>query len=202
MNPDNDSLSPIPWDQIIRFSLLGVLALLAWIMVDVARYGGSNPVSLIQPGTLGPSSELIRQDFPEVQQPEGLGLDGQQYYAIARHPTDLETASRSLDNPRYRLGRPLLGWLASTVSLGASGVGLIWALFAVGLVGIAAGSIASGVLSTTWGGPPWVAALFPLLPGAWWSLRVTVSDALALGLALCAIALFVRNRHVAAIAGA
>ena len=80
------------------------------------------------------------------------------------------------------------------------GIGLVWALFAVGLVGIVVGSLASGVLSTIWRGPPWVAAVFPLLPGAWWSLRVTVSDALALGLVLAAIALSARNRHAAAVA--
>lgn len=190
----------IPWREIVRFTILGVLLLLLWVMVDVSRYGGSNPVSLIQPGTLGPSTEAVAADFPEIEQPEATGLDGQQYYAIARDPLHLDETATQLDNPRYRFQRPLLPWLAWGLQPTGGGIGLVWALFAVGLAGIVVGSLATGVLSTIWRGPPWLAAVFPLLPGAWWSLRVTVSDALALGLALAAIALSARNRHVAAVA--
>ena len=39
-------------------------------------------------------------------------------------------------------------------------------------------AVAAGGLSMTLRGPPWVAAIIPLLPGAYWSLRVTVSDEL------------------------
>ena len=49
-------------------------------------------------------------------------------------------------------------------------------------------------------GPPWAAAIFPMLPGAYWCLRVTVSDALALALALAAVFLATRNRLWPAIA--
>lgn len=190
----------IPWREIGQWAAIGVLLLLVWVMVDVSRYGGSNPVSLIQPGTQGPSTEVIAADFPEIEQPESTGLDGQQYYAIARDPLHLDETAAHLDNPRYRLQRPLLPWLAWAAQPTGGGIGLVWALFLVGLVGIVIGSVASGVLATIWRGPPWVAAVFPLLPGAWWSLRVTVSDALALGLALAAIALAARNRHAAAVA--
>ena len=198
--PHDPATCAIPWQEIGRWTAIGVLLLLAWVMVDVARYGGSNPVSLIQPGTEGPSAEVVARDFPEVEPPAGSGLDGQQYYAIARDPLHLDRTADQLDNPRYRFQRPLLPWVAWAVQPTGGGLGLVWALFAVGLVGIVVGSIASGVLSTIWRGPPWVAAVFPLLPGAWWSLRVTVSDALALGLVLAAIALSARNRHAAAIA--
>jgi len=198
--PHDPATCAIPWQEIGRWTAIGVLLLLAWVMVDVARYGGSNPVSLIQPGSEGPSAEVVARDFPEVEPPAGSGLDGQQYYAIARDPLHLDRTADQLDNPRYRFQRPLLPWVAWAVQPTGGGLGLVWALFAVGLVGIVVGSIASGVLSTIWRGPPWVAAVFPLLPGAWWSLRVTVSDALALGLVLAAIALSARNRHAAAIA--
>ncbi|MEZ5138623.1 MAG: hypothetical protein R2702_13630 [Acidimicrobiales bacterium] len=199
-HPHDPATCAIPWQEIGRWTAIGVLLLLAWVMVDVARYGGSNPVSLIQPGTEGPSAEVVARDFPEVEPPAGSGLDGQQYYAIARDPLHLDRTADQLDNPRYRFQRPLLPWLAWAVQPTGGGIGLVWALFAVGLVGIVVGSLASGVLSTIWRGPPWVAAVFPLLPGAWWSLRVTVSDALALGLVLAAIALSARNRHAAAVA--
>jgi hypothetical protein len=191
---------PLPWREIVQFALLGVLGLLVLVLVDVSRYGGSNPVSLIQPGTLGPSTGLIAEDFPDIEQPEASGLDGQQYYAIAAHPTDLDAAAEHLDWPRYRWQRPLLPWTAALVSGGSSGLPLVWALFAVGTAAAFGGALASGALSTMWRGPAWVAAVFPLLPGAYWSLRVTVSDAMALALALGAVALAARSRHLPAIA--
>ena len=198
--PHDPATCPIPWREILQFAALGLLALLLFTMVDVARYGGRNPVSLIQPGTKGPSIEVIARDFPDVEPPEGDGLDGQQYYAIARDPIHLDDAATQLDNPRYRLQRPLLPWLGWALHPTGGGLGLVWALILVGVAGIFLGAVATGVLSTVWRGPPWVAALFPILPGAYWALRVTVSDALALALVLTALALAVRERHAAAIA--
>jgi hypothetical protein len=188
-----------PLAEVVRWAMLGTLVLLVLVGVDVYRHGGSNPVSLIQPGVDGPSSAVVARDFPDVEQPAGLGLDGQQYYAIARDPVHLDRAAASLDNPRYRLGRPLLPWLGWALHPTGGGVGLIVALFTVGLLGVLGGAFATGALSVRWGGPPWVAALFPLLPGAYWSLRVTVSDALALGLVLGALALASRERHAPAV---
>lgn len=190
----------LPWRDIVRWSLLGLLGLLLLVMVDVSRYGGNNPVSLIQPGTQGPSTRAIERDFPSIEQPRGSGLDGQQYYAIARNPLHLDQAAKDLDNPRYRLQRPLLPWTAWALHPTGGGVGLVWALFLVGAVSIFGGALATGALSTMWRGPAWLAAVFPLLPGAYWSLRVTVSDAMALALALGAIALAARSRHAPAVA--
>ncbi|MBV9950966.1 MAG: hypothetical protein JO291_03380, partial [Acidimicrobiia bacterium] len=196
---ERGSLPSLPWRDIVRWALLGTTVLLALVFVDVARHGGSNPVSLIQPGTKGPAIAVVHQDFPRVEPPQGPGLDGQMFYAIARDPLHLDHAARSLDRPRYRLQRPLLPWLAWLLHPSGGGTGLIAALFLVGLAGIVLGALAAGVLGVTLGGRPWLAALVPLLPGSYWSLRVTVPDALALGLALAALALSVRRRPVAAV---
>lgn len=190
----------LPWRDIVRWALLGMVGLLLLVMVDVSRHGGRNPVSLIQPGSEGPSTEAVAVDFPDIEQSAGVGLDGQQYYAIARDPLHLSQTADQLDNPRYRLQRPLLPWTAWLLQPTGGGLGLVYALFLVGFAAVFCGALASGALATMWRGPPWVAAVFPLLPGAYWSLRVTVSDAMALGLALAAIALAARSRHGAAIA--
>lgn len=194
------STGDLPRVEIVRWSLLGLLALLAFVAVDVANTGGRNPVSFLQPGRLGPATEAVAEDFPEVQQLSGSGLDGQMYYAIARNPFHLDEVAEHLDQPRYRLQRPLLPWTAWLLQPFGGGIGLVWALVLVGTVGIGLGAVATGALSTHWGGPAWAAALFPLLPGAYWSLRVSVSDALALALALAAMALASRNRYGLAIA--
>lgn len=194
------ALAPVPWREIIRWALVGTALLLVVVVADVHRHGGDNPVSLIQPGTKGPSTQAISHDFPDLEQPDGLGLDGQIYYAIARDPVHLTETADQLDAPRYRLQRPLLSWAAWALQPTGGGVGLILALFLVGVAGTLLGALATGVLSTTYRGPPWLAVLFPILPGGYWSLRVTVSDALALGLALGALAFAARHRHGPAVA--
>jgi hypothetical protein len=197
--PEPGERTPLPWRDIVRWSLLGMVALLLLVMVDVSRHGGGNPVSLIQPGTKGPSTDVVARDFPDIEQPDATGLDGQQYYAIARDPLHLDRTAEQLDNPRYRFQRPLLPWTAWLVQPTGGGLGLVYALFFVGMAAIFCGAMASGALAALWRGPPLVAAIFPLLPGAYWSLRVTVSDAMALALALAAIALAARSRHGLAI---
>lgn len=189
-----------PWGAIVRCAVIGTLALLTLVFVDVSRFGGNNIVSFIQPGTEGPATELIAQDFPEIEQPATMGLDGQMYYAIATDPFHLDNVAAYLDSPRYRLQRPLLPWAAWALHPSGGGTGLVNALVLVGVVGTFIGALAVGFLTTRWGGPAWSAALLPVLPGAYMSLRVTVSDVLAFSLALAAIALASRNRTILAIA--
>lgn len=184
-----------PWRLLVRWALVGTMAMVLVVIVDVHRGGNGNLVSLAQPGMNGSASALFTQDFPELEQPEADGLDGQIYYAIARDPIHLDQTSRYLDHPRYRLQRPLLPWLAWAGNLGGGGVSLVLAMAAVTLIGLFVGCLATGVLSTWLGGPAWAGMLFALTPGAYWSLRVSVSDSLALALAAAAIAMATRHRY-------
>jgi hypothetical protein len=186
-------------DVTLRWAVVGALALVLMVTVDVFRCGRNIPVSLIHPGAKGPSAAVVSTDFPDLEQPDDIGLDGQMYYAIARNPLHLREVAKDLDRPRYRLQRPLLPLLAWAMQPTGGGVGLVWALFFVNLAGIVLGALATGRLSTNWQGPPWAAAMFPLLPGAFWSLRFTLSDALALALALMALVLADRDRYMRAI---
>ncbi len=190
----------VPWSELVRWAVIGLLVLLALVLIDVHRFGGNNPISMVQPGTAGSATQLFTEDFPALEQPDSKGLDGQQYYAMARDPFHLSQTGSHLDHPRYRLQRPLLSWAAWALHPSGGGIGLVYALIAVTTLGILAGAIATGYLSWCLRGPVWLASLFPILPGAWWSLRVTVSDAMALGLALGAIALASRSRYRWAVA--
>jgi hypothetical protein len=192
--------APIAWGEVARWAAMGLLVLVALTAVDVHQRGADNPLALIQPGQKGPSPELFARDFPGDELPNDVGLDGQQYYAIARNPLHLDETASNLDYPRYRYQRPLLPFTAWLVHPTGGGTPLVLALVAVSFLGLAILAVASGGLSTALRGPPWVAGLVPLLPGAYWSLRVTVSDGLALGLALTAILLSARDRRVWAIA--
>ncbi|MGN6693606.1 MAG: hypothetical protein ACTHN0_05465 [Aquihabitans sp.] len=191
--------APIAWGEVARWAAMGLLLLVALTAVDVHQRGADNPLALIQPGQEGPSPELFARDFPDDELPNDVGLDGQQYYAIARNPLHLDETASNLDFPRYRYQRPLLPFTAWLLHPSGGGTPLVLALVAVSFAGIAILALASGGLSMALRGPPWVAGLVPLLPGAYWSLRVTVSDGLALGLALAAIVLSARDRRVWAV---
>lgn len=188
-----------PWGRLVHLALLGTLTMAVVVLWDVGRTG-THPANLLQGGTDGPAYALLHEDFPDVELPPGLGLDGQQYYAMARSPVHLDQAASSLDRPVYRWQRPLFPWLARIVHpASGGGSGLVAALFVVGLLALFGGGIAAGALSTALGGRTWPAALFPLLPGAWMSLRVTMGDSLALALALAALALAAHRRAALAI---
>ena len=184
-----------------RAAFAGTLLTTAFVLFDV-RSRESVALALLVAGKAGPAWHVIRRDFPdaEAHTPAGLGHDGQLFYAIARQPMRLAAVAPSLDHPRYRLQRPLLAWLAWTLHPGGGGPGLVWALFAVGVLGLFVGGLASGMLASSLGGRPEVAALFPLLGGSFASLRITAADALATALALAATALLVDRRWRSAVA--
>jgi hypothetical protein len=193
--------SPTPWHGIVKLAVLATACMTVVVLWHV-NHTGRTPLNVIQPGAAGPSAAVIRTDFPGTDLPSGLGLDGQQYYAMARDPIHLDVAARSLDRPAYRWQRPLYPWLARAVHPSGGGDGLIFAFVVVGIAALVAGGVAAGVLSHRLGGGIWPAAVFPLLPGAFESLRVSVSDALALALALAALALAANRRTRPAVVAA
>jgi hypothetical protein len=168
------------------------------VLVDVER-SGRNPLNFIQPGERGPSVAAFHDDFPTTELPNGLGLDGQQYYVVARNPFHPTEVAPLLDRPRYRLQRPLFPLLAWAVHPTGGGYGLVWAFVFVGIAAIFVGSLATGALAVQLGGRPWLAMAFALTPGAWFSLRASVADALALALAIAALALAHRQRWIGAV---
>ena len=186
----------------MRILLLAVLA--ASLTTALALYDadrpGAHPARIVHPGEDGPSAAVFLEDFPDDALPEGIGHDGQQFYAIARQPMHLDEVAPDLDRPRYRLQRmayPLLVWALHPQG---GGEGLITATVVVGFAALVAGGVATGVLSTQLGGPPALALVFPLLPGAFMTMRISTADTLALAAGLGAIALSLAGRHRWAVA--
>lgn len=189
---------PLPWRAIVGWALLGTVVMVAIVMCQVGT-GTGGALSLVEPGARGPSAAAVRADFPHIGLDPGLGLDGQQFYAVARDPFHLQSTSGNLDRPRYRLQRPLFPLLAWVLHPEGGGTGLIVAFVIVGALGLLLGGIATGVLAVTFGGSPVLAGVFALLPGAYLSLRYTLADALALALAVAAIAASARGHSRRAI---
>jgi hypothetical protein len=188
----------LDWREIAKWALLGTIVISVWVLFDVER-SGRNALNFIQPGERGPSVTAFHQDFPTTELPNGLGLDGQQFYVIGRNPFHPTQVAPLLDRPRYRLQRPLLPLLAWALHPTGGGYGLVWAFVAIGILAIFVGSLATGALAVLLGGRPWLALVFAITPGAWFSLRASVADALALALAIAALALAHRERWLPAV---
>jgi len=178
----------------VRYALAGTALLVVAVLIDV-RASGSHVANLVQPGDRGPSAALFHEDFPNLDLPGGTGHDGQQFYAVARSPMHMDEAAEHLDRPHYRLQRPLFPWVAWLLHPSGGGVGLVAAMFAVGMAAVVLGALGTGALSVTLGGPAWAGALFPLLPGVYASLRIGVGDTLATALVVAALTLSSRGRH-------
>ncbi len=195
----------MPWTRLVCAALAGTTLCVTGVLLDVRRAGLGLP-NLLPLARTGPAAAIIQRDFPHARAIGGRGHDGQQFYAIARDPLHLDRVSRSLDRPRYRLQRPLFPVLAWLFHPSGGGPGLIWALFGVGVAGLLLTAVSTGALVATLGARDLVAVLLaavvPLLGGSLVSLRITVADTLALGLALSAVVLVVRGHlRLAVVAG-
>ena len=71
---------------------------------------------------------------------------------------------------------------------------MVYAMVLVNVVALVVGGVALGAIALRLGGPPWLAGLYPLLPGALYSLADGVADGLAVALSLVTIALFLDGR--------
>lgn len=195
-------LRPLPWAVLIGLAVLGTLLGTAITLLDLERTRDTNG-GLIHTGPDGPAAELLARDFPDEPQFTYGEHDGPMFYAVARNPWPLDVPSESLDRPRYRLQHPMFPWLVWLVHpTGSGGNALLWSMFGVGVAALVAGGVAVGALSHTLRGPVWLALVFPILPGATVSLRITVADALAVALLAAAIALSLRGHAVGAVVAA
>ncbi|MEI7593496.1 MAG: hypothetical protein WCK41_09785 [Actinomycetes bacterium] len=181
------------WRKIIMWSLVGttfaVVLILANLALTFDTLGG-----LVVAGPTEPSAPIIEHDIPGYPTTEAGEHDGKFFYVMAREPMHLHSVAAGLDRPRYRLQRILFPWLVWILHPTGGGVGLVWAMFAVGVLGIFAGSVASGALSMHLRGPPWPAVAFGLMTGSLVSLRISTPDPLATALVFWALWFLLRKR--------
>lgn len=177
----------------VAWAAIGTLLALGYLLLDI-QASGNGILRPIRAGSRGPGAALIARDFPNATAPDEVGLDGQQFYAIARDPLHPEKVADNLDRPQYRYQRPLYPALAWVLHPTGGGPGLVVAFIVVSLLALFLGGLAMGALGTFLRGPPWLAMLFPVLPGAVWSLTSSVADALAVSLCLLTIVATLRGR--------
>jgi hypothetical protein len=184
-----DRRRPPPLLRILAAALVGTALTTAIVAYSLATTGGQDGW-ILHAGPGNAAHPLLQRDFPEEPVTERGSHDGAYFYAIAEDPLHLwdpQGPTRYLDRPAYRLQRPLFPLVAWALHPFGPGAALAWTMFAVGVAALVLGGWASGALSWTLGGPVWPAVVFPLLPGAVMSLRITVADSLATALALAAV---------------
>lgn len=170
------------------FVLAAVVLAGLWPLAWSRSNGGTD--ALLGAGTEGPSAQIIAEEIPDAPAFEGLGHDGQQFYAIARHPFDPPAARDQLDSPAYRYRRILLPAMGAAAAPDG-GSALVLALLAISLAGVALGAWASTRLP---GAPQWLPLAVGATPGVGVALSLTLSDALATGLTIAAIAASLHRR--------
>lgn len=189
---------PLPWRKLVTIAFLTALLAGALTLIELSSTRDVNGW-LIHTGPEGPAAALLKQDFPDDPQFKNAEHDGPMFYAIAKYPTDLDTASQYLDQPRYRLQRPVYSWVSRVLFPPGEGAGLVWAMFATGVIGTFIGALALGAMGWMLGGNPLIALVVGLMPGTLMSLRISAADCLALGLMLAAVAVSMRGHALAAV---
>lgn len=168
-------------------ALTVVLAAL-WPLLWSVAYGSTD--ALLGVGTSGPSRVEIDREIPDLRHVDNVGHDGQQFYVIARHPFDPSAARGSLDVPVYRYRRILFPLLAGLAAPGG-GRSLLVAFAAISMLGVALGAWSLAALD---GAPRWLPVTMAFTPAVITSLSLSLSDALATGLALAGVLAVERRR--------
>lgn len=137
---------------------------------------------------LRPVIEEQLGDVPLV--PRG-GHDGQMNYVMALDPLKIPDLGEETGYRYRRILYPAVSSLGGTLDGRAALVGLA----ATAISGFALATAAVGDIAVRMGWSRWATLGVLANPGAWLSLRLLTSDAMALGLGLLGLALFVRKRH-------
>ena len=139
----------------------------------------------------GNASAVIRYDPAYSGYPaDGIGYDGQFYYFFAIDP---QHAPAYMDEPAYRLSRPLYPLLARALALGQPGL-VPWVMLLLNWLAIAGTVLALGDILRRRGISPWFTLLYAVFPGVLVALRADVTEPLAY--ALVALGLWLRERGV------
>lgn len=174
---------------LIVFVALGIL-LAAYFALggDIRDFLHIGPKFLLKGGH---ASSIIRYDSTYQRYPsDGIGYDGQFYYFFAVDP---QHAPAYMDEPAYRLSRPLYPMLARTLAIGSPAL-VPWTLLIINWLAIVGTVLAIGAILRRRGVSPWFALLYVAFPGVLLALRLDVTEPLAY--ALVALGLWLREAGV------
>jgi hypothetical protein len=157
-----------------------------------------HPSYFVHFGTENPATATAREIYgDDLVVRDGIGHDGQTFWALARDPFLLDPRSLEplLDGrPVYRSQRIMFPMLAAPARL-VGEAALLWGLVLANVLAVVAGSYATARLAQSWGGPPATALAFALNPGLLISTFLGVADGVATAAGMVTL-LAVRRRAI------
>jgi uncharacterized membrane protein YhaH (DUF805 family) len=134
-----------------------------------------------------PMSALARASDPHFSFVTDVEhYDGVYYYAIARDPLLLGKAHTLIDQPAYRYGHPLHGWLARIVSLGVNSL-IPQALLVLSLAGLALAGWATSRYAVRHDRNPWLGLVVAVVPGLLYAATVSTTETVGAALVVSAL---------------
>lgn len=166
----------------LRPWMVASLLCLLFVVFVLSKNNG-DPLALVTLGTQ--FSEGVPESASGTE-----GYDGQFNYYIAQNPS---TASERLDVPAYRFQRillPALGWVLSFNQANL----IPWVFLVINLIALATGTALLENLLVQKGVSRWYALTYGLTLGVLGSVRLSLSEPLAYGLALGGLTLTYQQR--------
>jgi hypothetical protein len=177
-------------------AICAVVAMLAGMLAMLASQDGSFHASaLVKISDQDPLAGLARSADPHFRLVTLVQhYDGAYYYAIARDPFLHGKAHTLIDQPAYRYGHPLHGWLAGLLSFcQARTVPL--ALMLLSLIGLALGGWATSRLAVHFGRTAWGGLLVAFSPGLLYAATVSTTETLGVALIALTFLAWVTGRY-------
>jgi len=181
------------WRAVLPPGLAGGCLGLLFLVAGLAPTGFS-PTGPFQVGEQWGLGEQLAARGVTVTTEPGIGYDGQWYLALAYDPLLLrQDLTRQFDNPRYRAGRPLQGWLGWLLAAGRPGA-IPLALLALGPLAVGVGCAATARILSAFGRSPVWGLGFALVPGVWAGVALATAEPLGLALAALGLSLVLDRR--------
>jgi hypothetical protein len=173
-----------------------VIAAVTGLLAMVASQGGAlHPSELVHISNQDPIAQFAASSDPHFQFVTLYQhYDGSYYYAVARDPFLTGKAHTLIDQPAYRYGHPLHGWLAGLLSFGqARGVPL--ALLLLSLIGLALGGWATSRLAVHFGRTPWAGLVVAVSPGLLFAATADTTETLGAAFVALTFLAWLRGRY-------
>ncbi|HEU0027789.1 MAG TPA: hypothetical protein VFQ25_11795 [Ktedonobacterales bacterium] len=140
----------------------------------------------------GDASAVIRYDPSYHGYPaDGIGYDGQFYYFFAIDPAH---AAAYMDEPAYRLSRPLYPMLARALALGQPWL-VPWVMLLINWLAIGGTALALGDVLRRRRLSPWLTLIYVAFPGTLAALHADVTEPLAYALVALGLWLWERGER-------
>src|SRR4029453_12979938 len=183
---------PARWRSVLPPGVAGACLGLLFLVLGLAPTGFA-PMGPFQVGEYwGLGEELAARGVAVATEP-GIGYDGQWYLALAQDPLLRQNLTRRFDNPRYRAGRPLQGWLGWLLAAGRPGA-VPLGLLALEPLAVGLGCAATTRILSAFGRSPAWGLGFALVPGMWAGIAPPTPAPLGLALAALGLSLVLDRR--------